>query len=223
MSVTNMLISRSYLLLLWLFCSIAWAAPLPWNDRPYSHFSDQEPLPEMLSALAASQKTPVIVSKKVDGYVSAHFKDREATDIFNEIVNTHGLIWYYDTEALYVYRKEEIKQGSVSMKKMSPIEFTAALKRLEVFDPQFKWDISEVDNVISFNGPERYVDVVLENAKLLDLKRLDRTQVYKWKDNSGRVHYSTEKPVSLQDGGIDAAINEKYPGFEVLSIIEKQK
>lgn len=216
-----MLVLRIMIVALLVSSSAAWAAPLPWNDRPYSHFSDQEPLKDMLSALAASQKTPVIVSKAVRGVISAHFKEKSALAIFEEVVNTHGLIWYYDKEALYVYRKEEIKQGSVSMKKMSPAEFTAALQRLEVYDPDFKWEISEADNVISFNGPERYIDIVLDNAKLLDSKRKSKQQVYKWKDASGRVHYSTERPSSLENKNWDVRTSEKLPGVEVLDVIKE--
>ena len=197
------------------------AAPLAWNDKPYSHYSDQEPLAEMLKTLSANQGTPITVSPKVNEVVSMHYKDRTSREIFDEIISTYGLIWYFDGESVFVYKEEEAKRGSVSMENMTPTEFSEALQRLEVLDDQFHWEISEVDNVIYFTGPERFVSSVLSMAQLMDSNASKRSKIFKWVDKQGRVHYSNERPLSAQGADKDVATNERFPGFDVVDVINR--
>jgi len=205
-----------------LMAGSAIAAPLAWTEDKYSHFSDQEPLADMLKTLSAFQDTPIIVSEKVEDVVSLHYKERKPRAIFDDLVLTHGLIWYYDGETLHVYKEEEAERGSVSLKKTSPKEFTDALKRLEVLDDKFHWEVSEVDNIIYFSGPERFVSSVLNMAQLIDTQKLDRTQVFKWKDKRGVMNYSTEKPTGgILEARNDVRVEERLPSVEVLDIINK--
>lgn len=209
-------------LICWLIIPKGYTASLPWGDKPYSHFSDQEPLADMLTTLAANEKTPIAVSPQIKQVISAHFKDRSVKSIFEEVAKTQGLIWYYDKETLYVYKEDEIKTGSVSLKSLTPTEFIDALKRLEIYDDKFKWEVSEVDNVIKLAGPERLITTVIENAKLMDSQASKEKRIYKWTDAKGKVSYSSERPV-LADGNWDVKINEKYPGVVVLDVVPVKK
>jgi len=58
------------------------AAAVPWKADVYSHFSDQEPLADMLKTLAAFQDIPIVISPKVKEVVSLHFKQRKPEAIF---------------------------------------------------------------------------------------------------------------------------------------------
>lgn len=203
------------------FLSCVHAASLPWNDKPYSHYSDQEPLSEMLKTLAANQGTPITLSPKVDDVVSMHYKNRRSRSIFDDLVKTYGLIWYYDGESVFVYKEEEARRGSVSMENMTPSEFSEALKRLEVLDDQFHWEVSEVDNVIYFTGPERFVSSVLSMAELMDNNASKRTKIFRWTDASGQVNFSNERPLSARTAEKDVSTNERFPGFDVFDVIER--
>lgn len=200
---------------------MAYAAPLPWNDKLYSHYSDQEPLSEMMKTLAANQGTPITLSPKVDDVVSMHYKNRTSRDIFEDLVKTYGLIWYYDGESAFIYKEEEARRGSVSMENMTPSEFSEALKRLEVLDDQFHWEVSEVDNVIYFTGPERFVSSVLSMAELMDSNASKRTKIFKWTDASGQVNFSNERPLSARNATKDVSTNERFPGFDVFDVIDR--
>lgn len=198
------------------------AAPLTWETKSYSHFSDQEPLSDMLQTLAAVEHTPIVVSPKVKEVVSLHYKQRAPLDIFKDLAKTYGLIWFFDGETLYVYKESEAQRGTVSLKKMSPEEFTSALKRLKMLDEQYHWEVSAVDNVIYFTGPERFVSSVLDMAKLMDdTNRKGRTQVYKWTDSKGQIHYSNERPVDAVDSKKDVSTKDRFPGFDVVDIIDR--
>lgn len=196
------------------------AAPVPWKDESYSHYSDAEPLNEMLETLAAVQDIPIVISPEVDEVVSLHFKGRMPADIFDELVKNYGLIWYYDQEALFVYKESEVQNASVSLKKLSPQEFTNSLKRLQVLDPRFQWKISEVDNIIYFTGPERFVSAVLDMAEVMDARRTARRQIYRWRDNKGVMNYSSQDPVGGMGAEWDIETDEKMPGFDVVNVIK---
>ena len=104
---------------------------------------------------------------------------------------------------------------------MTPSEFSEALKRLEVLDDQFHWEVSEVDNVIYFTGPERFVSSVLSMAELMDSNASKRTKIFRWTDDSGQVNFSNERPLSARNATKDVSTNERFPGFDVFDVIER--
>ncbi|MFM2319748.1 MAG: hypothetical protein RLZZ215_2369 [Pseudomonadota bacterium] len=213
---------RILVVCLLLLTKAAWAAPLTWSQQAYSHFSDQEPLVDLLQTLASTQKVPVVLSPQIKDVVSLHYKQQLPELIFNNLVKTYGLIWFFDGEMLYVYKENEAQRGSVSLEKMTPQAFTTAMKRLNVLDSQYHWEVSEVDNMIYFTGPERFVSSVLDMAKMMDTQKLERPQVYKWIDAKGQVNYSNERPKSTNaEVNKDVATKERFPGFDVVDVINR--
>lgn len=169
------------------------AAQLPWSDKVYSHFSDKEPLSLLLETLAASQNTQITVSKKIEDVVSVHFKKKTAKVIFDELVKTHGLIWYYDGGVLYISKKDETQTGSVHLQYHTTKEFAQSLRQLGVLDDHFYWVESEQDNTVYFKGPERFVSTVLKMSKVLD-KKPAKARIYKWVDKNGVPTFSSTMP-----------------------------
>ncbi|MFZ1341824.1 MAG: DUF4124 domain-containing protein [Thiothrix eikelboomii] len=213
---------RILVVFLLLLTKAAWAAPLTWSQQAYSHFSDQEPLVDLLQTLASTQKVPVVLSPQIKDVVSLHYKQQLPEVIFDNLVKTYGLIWFFDGETLYVYKENEAQRGSVSLEKMTPQAFTTAMKRLNVLDSQYHWEVSEVDNMIYFTGPERFVSSVLDMAKMMDNQKLERPQVYKWIDAKGQVNYSNERPKSTNtEVNKDVATKERFPGFDVVDVINR--
>ena len=103
---------------------------------------------------------------------------------------------------------------------MSPADFTAALQRLEVLDDQFQWQASEVDNIVYFTGPERFVSAVLDMAKVMDTQQLDRQQIYRWVDKKGVVNFSSDKPLSTKNPNVDIQAKDQFPGFTVVDVVK---
>jgi len=169
------------------------AAQLPWNDKVYSHFSDQESLESLLETLAASQNTQISVSKKIDDVISLHFKEKTAKAIFEELVKAHGLIWYYDGGVLYISKKDETQTGSISLKYHTTKEFAQSLRQLGILDDHFYWMESAHDNTVYFKGPERFVSTVLKMSKVLD-KKPAKPRIYKWIDKNGVPTFSSSMP-----------------------------
>ncbi len=198
------------------------AAPVPWKNASYSHFSDQEPLADMLKTLLAEENIPIVVSPKVKDIVSMHYKEQKPEAIFNDLAKTYGLIWYYDKESLFVYKEDEVQTASVSLKKASPNEFTNALKRMQVLDDRFKWQVSEVDNIVYFTGPERFISSVLDMAKVMDTQDLAKRQIYRWKDKNGVINFSSEDPVGNMGSAWDVKTQDKFPGFDMVDVVKNK-
>lgn len=169
------------------------AAQLPWSNKVYSHFSDQEPLESLLETLAASQNTQIVVSNKIEDVVSVHFKEKTAKVIFQELVKAHGLIWYYDGGVLYISKKSEIQAGSINLKYHTTKEFAQSLRQLGILDDHFYWVESAHDNTVYFKGPERFVSTVLKMSNVLD-KKPARPRIYKWIDKKGVPTFSSKMP-----------------------------
>ena len=169
------------------------AAPLPWSDKVYSHFSDQEPLSSLLKTLALTQNTQISVSDRINDVVSVHFQQKTTKAMFDELAKSHGLIWYYDGGVLYVSKKDEIQTGSISLTFNTTKEFSQSLRQLGILDDHFYWVESEHDNTVYFKGPERFVSTVLKMSKVLD-KKPTKPRVYKWVDKNGVPTFSSTMP-----------------------------
>lgn len=176
--------------------STSMAASIPWKTKSYSHFSDNEELSNVITSLMSSQSIPVVISEKVDELVKVHFEKYKPQKVLERLSDMYGLTWYYDGHVLFVYSAEEVVTATLRLKNVSASEFTLSLRELGVFDPKFKWRMSERDGVIYFSGPERFVNLVMEMAKVVDssTKKPASQLVYTWRDQSGQINYSTDPP-----------------------------
>lgn len=189
------------------------AKDIPWDDSIYTHYSDQEPLRSFLEALATSQKTPIIISDKIDTVISGYYKQQPPKDIFLEVVRSNGLVWYYDGDTLFIAREDEMQTGSVSLSKISASEFTNSLERLGILDHHYQWVTSDVDSMVYFKGPEQFVTAVLEMSKVID--KNGRPNIYQWVDKKGVTNFSSEMPAHYKNKTEYKIIN-KNKGVVVL-------
>jgi type III secretion protein C len=173
--------------------SSIFAKDLPWTEKTYTHFSDQEPLTDFFAALAASQKTPIVVSEKIDTVVSGYYKKMAPRAIFLEVVKSNGLVWYFDGNTLFINREDEMQTGTVSLTNTSASAFTHSLERLGVLDHHYHWVASDIDQMVYFKGPEQFVTAVLAMSKSLD-KKQKKSSIYKWVDKNGVTNFSSSLP-----------------------------
>lgn len=185
---------KGFLLSILLFTSTVMADALPWETETYTHYSEQEPLREMLQAMASALNTTAVISDDIDDVVSVYYREAAPKTILNELSQAHDLMWFYDGEALFVYKKDEAQTGSVTLKHMPVSEFTSTMKKLGIFSDEFYWKELEEESLIQFKGPERFVTSVLQMAKIVDVPRTSHQKVYKWVDTKGVVNFSSRNP-----------------------------
>jgi len=196
-----MLKQNSKYLKLFLLFNICVALTIPsiafsseWTDEKYTHFSKNEPLADMLEAMALNQNLSIVVSGSITETISAYYKDKKSSEIFNSIVNTYGLVTYFDGDALYIYKIDEIKNATISLTK-SPISFLekelidmGALN--STIKKEVKWNVHARKNRVSFRGVQRFIEIVNNIADTLN----NNDYVFRWTSKDGIVHYSNEPP-----------------------------
>src|ERR1043165_9822088 len=85
---------------------LALAAPpapeVPGRPEPIERVYEQKDLRELIRELAAAQGISASVDKEVTGTVYGKF-NLPAAKLFQYLVSTHGLIYYYAGNVLHVY------------------------------------------------------------------------------------------------------------------------
>jgi type II secretory pathway component GspD/PulD (secretin) len=167
-----------------------------WTEDNYTHFSRDEPLREVLKAMAENQGSHIIISDKVKGNISAYYRNKSTAEIFDKIKKIYNLVTYDDGDTLYVYPMGEIIKVSIKMK-ISPVSHleqelinTGVLNKKNI--QEFGWKINEKNNNVRFMAPPRFVEIAKNVAYELE----QNEYIYKWKDKANIIHYSNEPPFS---------------------------
>ncbi len=142
------------------------AAPLPWDGRRISIQANGEPLAPFLQRFFARLRVPVRTSEQVVGSVSGKFNER-ARVLFEEMVDSYGLTWYYDGAVMFVYSIAEIESRLVTMEPGTAEKFPVLLNNLLISDKRFPLDQAADEGYISVSGPPRYLERVEEVATYL--------------------------------------------------------
>jgi type II secretory pathway component GspD/PulD (secretin) len=188
---------KSIFILLSFFTLNAQAAELQWPTTPYSHYSNQEPLSNVLESLSSSQGIPVVVSTKIQDVISISFAELEPAIIFKRLVDAYNLTWYYDGHVLYVYRLDEMQTKTIKLKSLSVKSFKKSLRELDILDERFSFRSIDHQGLIYLSGPKRFLELTAEMANHLDHNDGQpnmTAKVYKWKDKQGITHFSSAPP-----------------------------
>ena len=187
----------------------AHAEQIAWKTGTYTHYSRGEDIADVIKDLMSFEGIPVVVSSRVSGEVNLRFDRLPPQEALDRLARLYQLSWYYDGHALFVYRMGETKTATLKMVNLPVNEFTESLKRLGIYDPRFSWKVSESDGFIYFSGPPRYVTLVMETARAMDVKTpvASTAVVYRWRDEKGIVNFSSSPP--------DTDI---YPSYEVVNL-----
>ena len=182
----------------------AQAAELSWPNEPYSHYSNQEPLRDVVESLAASQGIPVVVSDSVDDVVSISFHQIMPAELFDRLIKAYNLTWYYDGNTLFVYGIDEMLTSTIKLSTLTALDFQKSLQDLGIFDGRFPWRVVKRQNLIYFSGPPRFVALVNEMAKKLDINQNQPDNiVYRWIDEYGITHFSSTAPNNVSSAQVD--------------------
>lgn len=177
----------------------AHAAPLSWNATPFSYFAANDDIADVLRGFAASQGVPVVVSDKVAGKINGRFERLTPEAFLQRLAAAYGLVWYYDGQVLHVYRADEMRSRIVKLNFYPVARFQKTLDQLGILDERFTFKPVAEEGIVLVSGPQPFLDLVEEMGKTLDASFPVRATaqadaVYRWTDESGRVHYSSEPP-----------------------------
>lgn len=199
-------------ILLTLFSTPLHAGPPPWSEQPYSRFSDDEALTEVLRSFASSQGIPIVISEQVDGRVNGNFSEIPPAQYFDILIRAFNLIWYFDGHVLYVYRSDEVASRIVKLQALSVDELHSTLTELGILDGRAYWRALEDRRIVYLSGPERFVSLVMEAVAVLDADAIAELAaqpelIYKWLNEDGITTFASEAP-------------EEVPVLEIIPIAD---
>ena len=146
------------------------AAPVAWQKKPYSHFSQDEAITSLLMDFCASQDLRPVMDEGITGVVSGHFKDQDPRAFFDFITSTYNLFWYYDGTVMFIYPANKLASRIVSLEHLSTDRIINVLEDLGITDNRFPIRSVSLEKLLYLAGPERFVELAEQTARLMDEK-----------------------------------------------------
>lgn len=92
-----------------LFASTQVMATIPWQDSaPFFLSSRGSKLIDVLQDFGANYGVPVVVSKQVDEPFIGVIQNMPPAEALDHLARQHKLAWYYDGQAIYIYKAQEV-------------------------------------------------------------------------------------------------------------------
>ena len=109
-------------LTLFLLTTLAHGATLDqiqWQGKPFVMISRGTPLTAVLHEFATNYGIPIVVSSQVNDEFSGRIQNQDPLDIIADLSRRFGLIWYYNTDVLYVYKTTELRSEVIPLSNIS--------------------------------------------------------------------------------------------------------
>ncbi len=146
-----------------LWCASVAAASF---DRPYSHYSDQEPLSSLLTDFARSYGYSAQVSGALLGAVSGRFENVSPQDFLQAMNQAYSVRSYQSGQTLYFYHEDEHKRVLFRPVSLSARQLLSMLKSSQIASPSLMPQLE--NDVLLFTGPQIYVDTLMAAAQQFD-------------------------------------------------------
>lgn len=133
------------------------AAPVPWNDEPFSYTVVDQDLRGLLTEFGARIGVPVRVSDTVKARVRGRLPPSPPREFLQRLAEIYGLEWFYDGGTLWVSAATE---SQTKLLRLGPVEFgqlAGTMQELGVSDERWPLRKSGDAGIVMVNGPPRYV------------------------------------------------------------------
>lgn len=149
------------------------ASRIPWQTGSIKYVADHKDVKEILRELAASQNVMASISPQVEGNVTGNFSESPQR-FLDHLAASFGFVWYYDGTVLYIAGANEARSVSIGLSHASAADLRSAIARLRVADPRFAIVYDDQTNTVLVSGPPRYVELVGELARKIDVDHQHR-------------------------------------------------
>lgn len=158
---------RALLALLAALPAGALASGIPWRPEPIERYYERKELRELLQELASSQGITAVIDPEVKGTVVGRFL-LPAELLFRQMVSTHGLIYFFQGNVLYVYPASAAVSEIVRLKRAQPSIVLQSLREMGIDDRRYPITLSARERALVVSGPQRLVDMVKQIALAAD-------------------------------------------------------
>jgi type III secretion protein C len=125
------------------------------------------PLNEVLTEVLSPSGYSVQISPQVVGTVSGRLKGT-LPSVFDTLVRTFGLTWYFERGMLYVYTAAESRSQLIRLERASFESVQSSLDQLGLRDRRFELKFDPGNRTLMVVGPPRWVEVVTSVAMAAD-------------------------------------------------------
>ncbi len=139
---------------------VVMAAELQWPAGTYKYITVDQSVSDALVELGRNIGTPVRVSPKVRGRLTAGMPLGTAKDFLEWVCNRYGLVWFFDGSVIHVSAESEMRTEVLKIEGRDAEDLAARLASLDVTDPRFPVQAPAGGNLVSVSGPPAYVDLV---------------------------------------------------------------
>jgi type III secretion protein C len=163
-------------LLLFLFAFLpAFVQPYParaagLNDlrKPYTHTSQQEPLPALLSDFAISQGYGAAFTARVEGTVSGEFSALPPRSFLAAMRSGYGVEAYILGSTMYFFHQSERRREVLRIHSMPPEAMRQSLLRMSALSEDLPSDAAPKEGLLFIEGPEGYVASLVASIRTME-------------------------------------------------------
>ncbi len=170
---------RILLIVTILLSTSAWAsAHIPWRkDSPYFITTRGAKVADVLKGIGANYSVPIIVSPEVTDSFVGTIRNAAPDEIIERFAQLFSLATYYDGQALYVYKMQEVRSQIITPRYLTTGKLVDYLNHNQAATQQF----CALRSVSSFNALEVFgvpacIERVSTLAKNLDEKILNQAK-----------------------------------------------
>lgn len=131
----------------------------------FSHYSEAEPLVNLLETFARSQGLRAAFTENVKGEVSGDFKDLKPEYFLAGIYTAFGIEWYVLDDILHFYVKRDLGRRLIYLSAAKPSMMKKILVEANLLSVQLPCTFNDERRVIVFSGPSAYADGVAAAIK----------------------------------------------------------
>lgn len=146
-------------------------------DNLFSHYSEAEPLVNLLETFARSQGMRAAFTENVKGEVSGRFTDLEPIEFLAGIYTAFGIDWYVLDDILHFYVKRDLERRLIYLSAAKPTVMKEILMESGLISPQLPCTVNDEQKVIVFSGPASYADGVAAAIKSYEDAYRDQQEV----------------------------------------------
>lgn len=187
------------------------AADVPWRSDPVERVYEQKDLRELLRELAASQGITANVDGEITGTVYGKFA-MPAGKLFQYLVSTYGLIYYYSGNVLHVHPASAAVSEVITLRRADPGALLRTLAEMGVSDRRYPITLHRRGRTVVVSGPKPFVEIVKQVARSVDESDSGRPETVVRVFN---LKYAWAKDFVYRDG----ARQEVVPG--VASVLQR--
>ncbi len=133
---------------------------------PYTHYSNNEPIPAVLADFAHAQGMSYQVLGQVGGVLSGRFTDTDPNQFLEGMRSAFGVRHYVLGSTVTFYPESDYTQELMRPANMSPAQLARELRASGMVSGDLP--VKEQGQVISVSGPHPYVEQLLSLARNLD-------------------------------------------------------